>query len=373
MYLNYEQEVMNELLEDKIDEVSFYQYGHLKRGHWIKVFFKADTFNMIHGNISHELWNNLLFLNVIFHDELNSGRNFDDFSQKFQMLRNFAAPNKVLSICYNELSRQFEMVKFVKDNAIRTTRQIQIYDKYVLSSLLKFHVSLEMENYEKIMDILKRNEVFNNFQSITSGCAIESEKNEMQLLNEYMIAKLYLKIIFDETKSIEKSLSQIRSLLKTINDGFVLFEVVKTLLALLFVCNKHVKSSSNYKSFHSESTTDITNYGEIFCCSSDNLRKILNFLRSFLNSLDLNEAYKNSNDLKFKFAEVLKIIEKALCKIDFVTDDTSQTIFNKMNFHASEYEWFTFYDEKDNDERTTIEENDDWRSKQMLNFKSMNI
>lgn len=295
---------------------------------------------------------------------------------EFDQIDTFVIESEVLRLCVNEMSRQEAIFKALKTFSSNNHNRMEIdtSKSYLMTQLLNISPnSFKMENYDKILELLKFNHERNLFQlEKFQSSSDEESKTEMQLLNEYMIVKMYLNIIVNSPsqENVEMNLNHIRSLLKTINDGNVLLRLLQTVFTLLFIRYEHVKKTKLKRrgsepispSTQNNSTEISDNFindsnGSGFFCNKQNLEAILNSMRLFLMSLDITEAYKNSDiALKEKFTKVLKNVDSALWRLRIVSEKDE----NSCEKNYSTREWLTFHEiEGENIVKLTSDEEKD--------------
>ncbi|CRL02453.1 CLUMA_CG015429, isoform A [Clunio marinus] len=160
---------------------------------------------------------------------------------------------------------------------------------------------------------------------------------------------------------IDSHLNDIRSLLRTINDGKILFQLMQNVFTLIFLRFEHVrktKRKSKNSELNSDSvsnninsqTTDVsdTTAAEMqlqngFVCLKLSLSAILNSMRMFLMGLDKMEVYQTCSDqLKKKFAAMLVDVDNALWRLRLI-----DRVGKRMGkSYPKIKEWLRFYDEK---------------------------
>lgn len=268
--------------------------------------------------------------------------------------------NHILNLCMDELSRQEMIAQFMKSHS---NSVIDMSKVNLLSQLLTaIPNNFKMENYEKILNLLQRNHELNLIQrhKFNSSEMIQ-QRTEIQLFNEYMIIKMYLaNIIHPTNESIDVSLNHIRCMLKTINDGNVLFQLLQTVFTLIFLRYEHIRktkfkkrgSDANSGSVSAQNNSHSTEISDSvfldcthngFICDKANLEAILNSMRLFLMSLDVTEAYKNSDtSLREKFSFMLKSVDNALWRLRIIAENS---IENSVEKKYSSSEWLTFHED----------------------------
>lgn len=363
--MEYERE---RLLQKSISQKFLFLKCFYQRKHWIESILNADNDNLIKELINEDLYNHIALYRLIL--KMDKSNFIDDhtLSDEFMQI-NVIEGNEVLSLCMNELTRQHTIAQFIKVHSFNNAA-IDMSKSFILTQLLSAIPSyFKMENYEKMLKLLNQNHTLNELQGRSFH-----HKTEMQLFNEYMVVKIYLSHILkmpnSSCESIDASLNNIRSVLKTINDGNVLLQVLKTVFTLIFIRCEHIRktkfkkrgSESHSGSFlgqnnsHSTEISDnvfIDVHHNGFLCDKECLEAILNSLRLFLMSLDVTEAYKNSDTrLREEFSAMLKSVDNALWRLRIVTENTSSNPTKKY----SAREWLAFYEHENATKMTSDED-----------------
>lgn len=363
-YLEYERE---RLLEKPISLKFFFLRCYHQRKHWIECILNADNDSVIKKHFNENLYNHIVLYRIILKMDKNSFVDDPTLSDEFNQI-NVIENNEVLNLCMSELARQNKIAQFMKTHS--SDRFIDMSKSFILTQLLNAN-NFKMENYEKILNLLNQNHHFNELQEQKFQKTIQL-KTEMQLFNEYMVIKSYLSHIIQtqssEGESIDASLNNIRGVLKTINDGNVLLQLLKTVFTLIFIRCEHIRKtkfnrrrSETYLGLitgqNNSCSTEISDNVDIhrngFLCGKECLEAILNSLRLFLMSLDVTEAYKNSDSrLREEFSAMLKSVDNALWRLRIVTENTACTSTKKY----SAREWLAFYEHENIPKMTSDED-----------------
>lgn len=351
-YLDYE----HSRLLGKFDNRAVFLKCYYQKQHWIHSILNQNNCDALKIAWNEKLFNTIQACKLVL--KMNS-KEKDNIWTDIQAIDSSVINNKILSVCLMEATRLYELSNFLKAHS--NNFQIDATKSHVMTQLLKQHVVFSVENYDSILEILKRNHELNLMQAEKYGWKLHETKTEMQLFNEYMIVKTYLMSILFENK--DDCLTHVRSLLKTINDGNVLYRLIQTVLSLLFLRYDHIRKtrirrkanefnssdSAVSQNINNISTDDVhpvfidsfNNSG--FVCSKRSLENILNSLKIFLMSMDINEAYKNySHDLKDKFTNVLRCVDKGLWKLSIINEEPT-LVESTRTFDASR-EWISIHD-----------------------------
>lgn len=339
-YLDYEKSRISERSSQK----SMFQKCYYQRKHWLEIILHTDNNNAMREAFNDNLFNHIALYKLIL--QLDKSNFFENPSlvTTFNEINSSVIENDILSLSVVELNRQKLIAKFMPHSiGVIDTSKSHIMTQLQSHSL----VSFKIENYEQIFNLLKNNHEMNLIQrEKLEGTACANSKTEMQLFNEYMVVKMYLNNIIQGNSSqdsFDNNLSHIRVLLKTINDGNVLFNILKTVFTLIFLRYEHVRktrikkkgseplisSSSTHNNSHSTEISDnvfIDSQNSVyvngFVCGKENLEAILNSMRLFLMSLDITEAYKNSDvRLREQFSAMLKSVDNALWRLQLIQED----------------------------------------------------
>lgn len=268
----------------------------------------------------------------------------------------FFQPESALQLCHIELQRQLYIAKFLHPMHPLDTQILS--QNHIMNHFLTLQVDFSIENYETLKNLFSLNHRLNQQQFAITHDSKASPKTEVNLLNEYMIVKLYLNIIQSPEPSqefLDVHLRQIRALLKTINDGKILFQLLQNVFTLLFLRFEHIRktkrkrknsetrsgSNSNQNNSHttdvSDATADTLKNG--FVCLKTSLKAVLNSMRLFLMGLDQMKVYETcDDDLKGKFVEMLKNVDNTLWRLRIVDNDGE-----KKKSQISVKEWVTFH------------------------------
>lgn len=354
MYLEYER---NRLLE-KFDERTIFLKCFYQQKHWIESVLNHQNDKIIKNNFSPAFYDIITLCKMILDDQ--------NAIQK-QIVKDInessVKDNNCLHLYFLELSRQNSIDKFLNEHS-EANLELDMSKNHIMTQLLSIGIPFTMEKYDLILKILNFN-YENNLMQLEKLSPktnhVYTHKTEMQLFNEYMLVKLYLMKIFQKDCSQESSeiyMNHIRSLLKTINDGRILYQILQTVLYLIFIRYEHVRKTRlrqrSMESFNSSNPANISNSTNIsdvyidsfnnqgFICSKETLEIILNSMRLFLMSLDITEAYKNCDDtLKGKFAKLLKNVDVGLWKLSVIEKNE-----HKKTVDINRYdEWLLIHDD----------------------------
>lgn len=317
----------------------------------------AENDQAIREAFNDNLYNYIALYRLILKMDKTNFFDTPSLVEDFVKINSSVIEKDILGLSIVELSRQKLITDFMHET--HSIGAIDMSKSHLMIQLLSNCLSLRIENYQKIFNLLKRNHELNLLQMSKIGLnSIDDLKTEMQLFNEYMIIKMYLiNVIQGNSESFDVHLNHIRTLLKTINDGNVLFNLLQTVLTLIFLRYEHVRktkikkkgsepllsSSSTHNNSHSTEISDnvfLDTQNNGFVCGKENLEAILNSMRLFLMSLDITEAYKNSDTkLRDKFSLILKSVDNALLRIRLVSQE-SQSSPKKI---YSSYPWLEFH------------------------------
>jgi hypothetical protein len=361
-FLNLYLDCVQHQLMKKFDLKSFYLKCTHQKKHWIEQVFDSKNDEQMKKNFNFTLANYIVLCRIILKGNCKNIFDTENCQHEYSYIDSTVITNDVLNLCYSELSRQFEINKFLASQPLHSKCPIDMTKNHLMIQLLNNQIHFKMDEYEKILDVIKTNYELTLHQITNFNLVKEmQEKTEMQLLNEYMIIKMYvLQSIHSSCDSINEYLNHIRGLFKTINDGSVVLRLTQIIMTLIFVRYEHIKktklkkrgseiSGSNYNnSFNSTDISDnvfIDIHKSGFVCSKDSVKGILNSLRLFLTSLDITEAYKNSNlELKEKFTAMLKIVDNAIWRLQIIDCEKSTEVETHgiresrewINFHGSD-------------------------------------
>lgn len=262
-------------------------------------------------------------------------------------------PGCALELCHIELNRQKRIFQFLKEQDHIGT--FDVSSNLILTQILGLQVAFSTRNHEAIREILITHHKFNRQehesvfvidpkQSLTHGQAQES-RTELELFNEFMVVKLFLNIIqLNEItqETIDEHLVFIRTLLETISDGKMLFQLMQTVFTLVFLRFEHIRktkrkrktsevqsgSLSNNINSHTTDVSDTTvaTLQTGFVCLKISLKAVLNSLRLFLMRLDKREVYQTCDgELRLKFDGILKDIDNALWRLRIIDTEAKKS------------------------------------------------
>lgn len=268
-------------------------------------------------------------------------------------------PKSALKMCHTELNRQAIVYQFLKEQDHSGT--FDVSSNLILTQLLGVQVAFSIHNYEAIKKVLLSHHELNKQQydmvTVTDSADPHDSRTELELFNEFMIVKLYLKIIQSNDitqEAIEEQLAFIRTLLKAINDGKILFQLMQTVFTLVFLRFEHIRktkrkrrtseapsgSISNNINSHTTDVSDTTvaTLQTGFVCLKNSLKAVLNSLRLFLMGLDKTEVYKSlDEELRLKFNGILREVDNALWRLRIIDGDGAK----KSKVTESVREWIS--------------------------------
>lgn len=269
---------------------------------------------------------------------------------------NAVEAGSAMELCHIELKRLKEILQFLNqhDNLGNIDDRF-LTTNHMLNHLLGLQVNFNMKNAESIRHFIQINHELSQQQRAIADSAVDgSSRTEVELFNEFMIVKLYLNIIQSNAASqetIDEQMSFIRTLLKSINDGKVLFQLIQNVFTLLFLRFEHIRKTKRKRSgslsFHNSHTTDVSDTTVEtlltgFVCLKMNLISLLNSLRLFLMGLDEMEVYKScDNLLKAKFGKILRNVDNALWRLRIIESEGAK----KVKSIARIREWITTHSE----------------------------
>lgn len=356
---------------ERFGQKSIFLKCYYQRKHWLESVMHAENDDAIREAFNENLYNYIVLYRLILKmDKLNFFE-MPSLERDLNQINSSVIEKDILGLSIVELSRQKLIAEFMRET--HSNGMLDMSKSHLMTQLLGCNFNLKMENYEGIFNLLKSNHEMNLLQrSKISGHVPEITKTEMQLFNEYMIIKMYLmNIIQGHSESFDQHLNHIRTLLKTINDGNVLFNLLQTVFTLIFLRYEHVRKtkikkkgsepalSSSLGHNNSLSTEvsdnffiDAQNNG--FVCGKENLEAILNSMRLFLMSLDITEAYKNSNaKLREQFSAMLKSVDSALWRIRLIEQEE---LPSPKKVYSS-YPWLEFHTSNQENTNTSDDEN----------------
>lgn len=330
--------------------------------HWIGALLNVENDNAI-SSLNHVVYQHLKFFRLI----LKMGNvNYDDCSWQSDLGSidtDAIQPDSALGLLHDELKRQKIILEFLRLHQVGSVDSKMLTMKHIMNSLLSLQVDFSIQNYEAIRDLLQRNHELNQHQLEISCEPLSKGRTEAEVLNEYMIIKLYLNIIqsHDATQEvIDESLQHIRMLLKTFNDGKTIFRLMENVFTLVFLRFEHIrKTKRKRKNSEMQSgsvsnpnfslTTDVsdTTTNETlqsgFVCLKTSLKAIMNSMKLFLMGLDKQIFHQTfDDDLKLKFARMMKNVDNTLWRLSIIEVDAQK----KVKVTQSVREWLTIHDDQ---------------------------
>lgn len=323
--------------------------------HWFLTMINTDAVN-IKKNLSNHLCQHInLFKMITFSGHCVSVDSLLHFINKCSSeieIDNDVIRNDVLKLCFFEIKRRQNVLNFLNKNSnYETIDENALAKKTIMTHLLDY-VNFNASNYDSIKQILQHNKELTEKQlEIYNFFGNKQIKSEIQLMNEYLIVKLYLDLImmtYEENvdeELIEASLSRIRTLYRSFDNAEKLHELIEKSFLLLFIRHEHIRktkfhSNDSSKTLNSptisnlsQTNTEISD-GDIlkelklqsgFICSRKGIELILNSMSTFLMSNLHTDLFKNSNeDLKQKLRQLLNTIENTLWRLKIVSKDIAE-------------------------------------------------
>lgn len=358
-YMNYERQQIIEKCQMK----AMFLRACCEKVHWIGTLLKAENDDAI-CSMNHKVYHHLKFFRLI----LNMGNvNYYETlwrSELDSIDASVIQSESVLDLCYGELQRLKHIFDFEASHHHDGTFDDKMLVKnHILNNLLSFQIDVSIQNYEAIRDLLKVNEEINEHQLKISHEPSYKKRTEVDLLNEYMIIKLYLNIVQSNDAThemIDEQLTFIRMLLIAINDGNLLFRLMQNVYTLVFLRFEHIRKtkrkrknsemqSGSISNQNNSLTTDVSDttvetLQSGFVCLKTSLKAILNSMRLFLIKLDQLEFYQTCDiELKLKFARILKSVNNTLWRLTIIENESQK----KVRSTQSIKEWIKMHDHDD--------------------------
>ncbi|CAO1403533.1 unnamed protein product [Diamesa serratosioi] len=319
--------------------------------HWFLTMLNTDAVN-IKKYLSNHLCQHInLFKMITFSGHcvsVDSWLNFINICSSEIEIDSEVIRNDVLKMFLLEIKRRQFVLNFLKKNSnYEIIDENALAKKNVMTHLLDY-VNFHAGNYDSIKHILLQNQELTEKQLEIYNIGHENNhiKSESQLMNEYLIIKLYLDLILMTNEDnvneelVEASLSRIRTLYRSFDRAEKLYELIEKSFLLLFIRYEHVRktkfqSNDSNKTLNSptisnlsQTNTEISD-GETlkefklqsgFICSKKSIELILNSMSSFLMSNMHTDLFKNTNeDLKQKFKQLLNTVENTMWRLKIVT------------------------------------------------------
>lgn len=212
----------------------------------------VDNDRIIREALHENLYTHIVILRLILNMD-KSSKFFNDLNEIDTSL----VKTDVLNLSVIELLRLNMIAKFLQETHSKRA-SLDVSKSYLITQLPQI---FKMDYYEETFNLLNNNHNMNLMQRQNiQGIVNLNTKTEMQLFNEYMIVRMYLSNIFRENSgSVDGHLSHIRCLLKTINDGNVLFRLLQTVFTLVFLRFDHVRKTKSKKYNYNHQLTLIEN------------------------------------------------------------------------------------------------------------------
>lgn len=362
-YMNYERQQNIEKCRTK----PLFLRTCYEKVHWIETVLDAkndEAISLCHPEVYHHLRLARLILNI----NKKSYKESVWWAELEGIDGEFLEPESAMSLCHVELLRQMNISKFLLPIC---SFNDQVFHKNLLfNQFLTLQIDFSIESYEKIRILLALNHQHNQQQFTMIQNPQILPRTEVDLLNEYMIVKLYLNILQSPEPTqqfLDSHLQHIRVLLKAINDGNVLFQLLQIVFTLLFLRFEHIRKTKRRRknseaqsgsfSMHNNSTdvsdTTVDTLQNGFVCLKTSLKSVLNSIRLFLMGLEQMEVYETCDEeLKEKFGRFLGNVDNALWRLQIVESE----IVEKSKSERSVKEWIEFYEQKAAIEVTSDEE-----------------
>lgn len=355
-YMDYERQQ----LSGKCQTKSLFLRTCYDKVHWIGTLLEGGNDDAIRA-LNHKVYHHLRLFRLIL--KLGS-YSYDDTSWHSDLDAIDATvveSESALELCLIELTRQKHVFKFLNSHHhVGHFDNKMLVNNNIMNNLLALQVDFSSVNYGEVRKLLELNLELNERQLQISLISPEVSRTEVELLKEYMIIKLYLNLIQsnDATQErIEEQLQQIRILIKTINDGKILFQLMQNIFTLVFLRFEHIRKtkrkrknseiqSGSFSNHNNSQTTDVsdTTVDTLltgFVCLRTSLKAILNSMRLFLMALDQREVYRVCDDaLKEKFVKMLKDVDNTLWRLQMIDSEGQK----KLKSIQSVKEWIKHYD-----------------------------
>lgn len=328
--------------------------------HWIDVLLEPandDTLQSLDHKVCHHLrlFRLILKMGNVAADDQSWWNDFDVVDGS--VIR----PRSALELCHTELNRQKMVFQFLREQDHIGT--FDVSSNLILTQILGLQVTFSSQNYEAIRKILHTHHELtkqeNDSALVTADLkeSINESRTELELFNEFMIVKLFLNIIQSNEisqETVKEQLAFIRTLLETINDGKMLFQLMQNVFTLVFLRFEHIRktkrkrktsevqsgSLSNNINSHTTDVSDTTvaTLQTGFVCLKISLKAVLNSLRLFLMGLDKREVCKTCDEeLRLRFDGILKDIDNALWRLRIIDTDGAK----KSKITESVREWIS--------------------------------
>lgn len=342
--------------------------------HWVDTILDPANDNEI-SSLNHKVYHHLRLFRLIMKKEKLSG-DVNHWGKELEAINaNVIQPDSSLELCYTELQRQKEIFRFLTCHFhVGDFNEKMLVNSNIMNNLLSHQVEFSISNYEEIRKLLHVNSERNQQQSEMIGEPRVHQRTEIDLLSEYMIIKLYLNLIQANDVSqetIEIQLHHITILLKTVNDGNTLFQLMRNAFTLVFLRFEHIRktkrkrknsemqsgsvSNQNNSSYEFTDTTAETLQSG-FVCLRPSLKAIVNSMRLFLMGIESLEVYQSCDDqLRKKFIRMLREVDNALWRLRIIDNERQ----NRGKLTYSVKEWIVTDDMKTSNIQMEITSDDE--------------
>lgn len=320
--------------------------------HWIGTLLNVENVDAI-SSLNYKVCQHLKILSLI----LNIGdfdHNAVSSSSQLESIDVAAfRSDSALELCHSEMTRLKYIFKFLGSHqhfgSFDNKMQVK---KNIMNSLAILQVDFSMENYEAILNLLSLNQEINERQFEMTEAEPRKIKSEVELLNEYMVIKLYLNIIQSNDSMpnmIKESLNHIRTLIRTVNDGKTLYQLMQNVFTLIFLRFEHIrktkrkrknseKQSGSISNQNNSHTTDVSDAATVeslqtgFVCLKSSLEIVLNSMRLCIMGLDQLKCYQTcDSDLKTKFEQLLNNVDNALWRLTIIDNENHKKFESSQN------------------------------------------
>lgn len=323
--------------------------------HWINALLDVANDNAIRS-LDHNVYEHLRLFRLILNEKIDSW-----WTEVEEVDADVIQTGSALELCHIELMRQKFILKFLNYHYHVGQFDDKMFIKNcIMNQLLSVQVEFSIQSHDAIKQLLQTNHELNQRQFAISNLNSSNRRNEVELLNEYQIVKLYLSLIqsSDATQDlIDNNLHHIRILLKSINDGRSLFQLMQNVFTLIFLRFEHIRKtkrkrknseaqSGNISNQNNSHTTDVSDatldtLQSGFVCLRTSLKAILNSIRMFLMGLDQLEVYQNcDDDLRMQFEVMLRNVDNTLWRLRIIDNDGHK----KIKSNQSVKEWIKYHD-----------------------------
>lgn len=343
LYMNYERQQN----ADKFNGKTLFLRTAYEKLHWMSELLNAANDDAL-SQLDRKVYQFLRLLRMVYNAQFEHWPDLDSVGAEV------VPPESALELCHIELKKQKIILQFLDEHEHNGKFDHKILvENCIVQQLLSLRVNFSMETHEEIQKLFHDLHEFNQRQLEISNRP--TSRNELELLNEYMILKLHLDLILSDDSDSD-NLQHARSLLRTINDGTTLFLLVQNVFTLTFLRFEHVQNakrkrmnseaqSGNASSQTNSHPTDVSDpIGDMpqsgFMCLGSTVNAIVNSLRRFLMELDQLEVYRSFDDeLKIRFELMLKNVDDALWRMQILANSNS----DKLEPRKSVKSWVKFH------------------------------